>query len=281
MNEYGIVPLHYFHYGYNSDNIFYGIIPLPVLKRFDILGGSFYDSDGWDDPCEIVVNSEELIAHLNEHGWDDSNFKYVDNSNFGENAKEFHSAGSVNLSGYLLPDLTLSLTANAIFRTLFENDESYAELYAPLRKVEFSDISLTDEDFSNKYLVNVDDVAAIKNNYSEDEVMYLLQYTITDYSVYSDVEFDDTELEDDDPDDCQTLVANLTAIRNFDLIHLDFEKDGIHTIMPVVSDRSNFVPDISTPNEENSILPTWLIILIAFVIITLQNSKFFFLHDIL
>ena len=262
----------YFDYGYaagksSSDSlyIFSGILPAHVNNLIPFLGGAFYVEDSWSEPQEVVVSSEELIASMNKYGWDDINFEYVDKSNYGENKKNFSVFNTSVSNSFLVPQIALSLSSNAFFRGMLdENYLQHPELFSPLNVVDMADLDLSDEEFSVKYLVNVDDVADIKAMVNENETTYILNYTITDYEVYDDVDYDDVDIED--IDESKSLIADMTAIRSFDLIEGDFVKNGVHTILPFDSDPTNFIPDITTPNRSNDGIPLWLLILIICVV---------------
>ena len=245
--------------------IFSGILPAHVNNLIPFLGGAFYVEDSWSEPQEVVVKSETLMSHMNKYGWDDVNFEYIDKSNYGDNKKSFYVFNTNVKNAFLAPELALSLSANALFRGMLDNEYlEHPELFSPLKAVDPADVSLSDKDFSVKYLVHEDDVENIKNSLKEDETTYVLNYTITNYEVYDDVDYDDVDIED--IDESKSLIAEMTAIRSFDLIEGEFVKNGVHTILPFDADPTNFIPDITTPNRSKWEMPTWLLILIICVV---------------
>ena len=263
----------YFEYGYDPSNttsspsyVMSGILPAQILELIPFIGGSFYVEDSWSGgPQEVVLSSDKLLTSMDKYGWDDVNFVFIDKSNYGDNKKAFsvYTLGSTN--SLLIPDINLSLISNPMFRKFLGGDYiEYPELFAPLKKVEAADLSLSEEEFSKKFLVSEDDVESIKNSYSDNETLYILNYTVTNYEVYDDVAFGGVEIED--IDDSKSLIAETTAIRNFDLIEAEFNENGVVTILPFVSNPTNFIADITTPNKDDR-LPLWLIILIICVVV--------------
>lgn len=252
-----------FNYGYNYkvDGCFHHSVNKDVL-----IGGSFYEAEGWGDGQVVTIPASKVTAAQNELGWDDYNFQFIDKSNYGENKKYFEIYDTSDPFSFLAPTLNLELRESIVFRNLLdESFKEYPELYAPLHAVSAEDLNLSDKEFSSKYLVHLDDVADIKSRYSNDETLYILNYSITPYRAYNDVFFCE-ELEVMEDKDFECIVAETTAIRNFDLIEAEFNENGVVTILPFVSNPTNFVPGITAESRKDSKPPLWFVVLIICVV---------------
>ena len=56
----------------------------------------------------------------------------------------------------------------------------------------------------------------------------------------------------------QAYVARQSVFFDFDVIDLTFNKDGVYTVIPVVSDPIDIVNDITSPTDMGDKLPDWL-----------------------
>ena len=261
----------YYLYGFNYIEHFCNSFANEYINQ---LGGVYSTELGifsgleWLDG-EVKISSSKLMESQDEFGWDDVNFRYIDKSNFGKNAQMFN-VYSTSSGGMLAPDALLSLLSNNSFREFIDTSMSgHSELFCPLKIVTAEDLILSKKEFSEKFFVDIDDVDKIKENYNENDTLYVLNYSITDYAAYTDVDFcygpvvDGEELDDDD---FKCFVADVTAIRNFDLIEANYELNGIVTILPFVSNPTNHVTGVVAKNSGWK-PPLWLVILIICVVV--------------
>lgn len=166
-----------------------------------------------------------------------------------------------------------------LFAFLFGNayvkgDETISNIH-PLAVIEESDLSLSDADFSRKYLVNKSDVSKIKWSYnnakSKGETLFLFRFDISDYFAKSQkVYYYDTFMIDEWKEDVSVaMVCRQSYYADFDIIALTFDKDGVETIIPVVHTPKDFIGDITTPSEVAPPINWSALISVACVIVIL------------
>ena len=213
------------------------------------LGGSFY-RENIDDPGKVVISAADLKARIDStYGWYDYCFMSINRDNFGDNVKWFDVYESVELDKYSIPETALQIFKATWLRLAFEKDGENVETFTPLRKVNPEDFNLSKEEFSYKYKIAVEDFENIKKAQEVDKTMYILSYTATEYNVYNDVRVVETsDALSSVEGEFDWFVADVVGIRNFDLIEAKYVKDGVTTIIPFVSSRTNAVPGITTPN---------------------------------
>ena len=256
-------------------------IPYTRDEALDItkyLGGSFY-RENINEPEKVVVSAAELKNYLDsKYGWNDYSFVSINKDHSGDNVEWFDVHTSIELDKYIAPETSLQLFKHRVFRTALEKDGENVETYTPLRKVNPADFTLGAKAFSKKYKVAEEDFEKILAAQEVGKTMYVLSYTVTDYKVYNDISWKQK------PDalsnvegDWDAFVADVVGIRDFDLIEAKYTKDGVSTIIPFVSSRTNAVPGISTPNvPKDPFARFWqivrmiiivLIVLVAIVIV--------------
>lgn len=144
--------------------------------------------------------------------------------------------------------------------TLFGNipSETGREI-SPIQVLKESDLSGTDAEVSQRLLVNINDIQDIKTAYEdavtvnpldpEDEECYLVMFRFATSDYYAapvDIyqsDFWGTEHKG------QAYVARQSVFFDFDVIDLTFNKDGVYTVIPVVSDPIDIVNDLTSPTD--------------------------------
>lgn len=223
---------------------------------------------------KICVSSSALYDYLTEKGWKDRMFESI-----GEVKTVELEAGKLNtVEKYSVASWWKYLFSLGIIKTEQEGDISYTTF----EKVDSNDKTLSVAEFVEKYKVGEAEVESIQSLMNDNEFTYLFRYTLTDYKAYGN---DDIAILDDN---CiQTslneygvwgsepivhgIVAQTTAVMNFDILEMLFAKAGIYTPIGVVSDPTNFVSGVSAPAQiefpdiaEGS---TWRTILIVLIVV--------------
>lgn len=152
---------------------------------------------------------------------------------------------------------------------------------SPIQVLKESDLSGTEAEVSQRLLVNINDIQAIKDAYndaitvnpldSEDEECYLVMFRFATSDYYAapvdiyESDFWGTVHKG------QAYVARQSVFFDFDVIDLTFNKDGVYTVIPVVSDPIDIVNDLTSPTDMGddglNILALIALILILIVVL--------------
>ena len=153
--------------------------------------------------------------------------------------------------------------------TLFGNipSETGREI-SPIQVLKASDLQGTEAEVSQRLLINIKDVQEVKKAYDDavkvnpmnpdDEECYLVLFrfaTSDYYAAPADIyesDFWGTVHKG------QAYVARQSVFFDFDVIDLTFNKDGVYTVIPAVSDPIDIVNDITSPTDMGDKLPDWL-----------------------
>lgn len=130
---------------------------------------------------------------------------------------------------------------------------------SPIQVLKESDLKGTDAEVSQRLLVNVKDIKNLKAAYddavtvdpldAEDEECYLVLFrfaTSDYYSAPADIYeggFVGKEHK------WQAYVARQSVFFDFDVIDLTFNKEGVYTVIPAVSDPIDIVNDLTSPTD--------------------------------
>ena len=166
--------------------------------------------------------------------------------------------------------------------TLFGNipSETGREI-SPIQVLKESDLQGTEAEVSQRLLVNIGDVKDLKAAYDDaitvdplnpdDEECYLVLFrfaTSDYYAAPADI------YEEKFPHTTYTkmaYVAQQSVFFDFDVIDLTFNKDGVYTVIPVVSDPIDIVNDLTSPTDMGddglNILALIALILILIVVL--------------
>ena len=151
-----------------------------------------------------------------------------------------------------------------------------------IEEVTADSMKLEKKEFCDTFLVDYDDYDDLKAMYDEavtldplnpdDELktVFLFRFAQTDYfsralevGYWQSVTFPPSAGWVFSYDDHPTGYAQTTAFMNFDIIELTFLKDGVYTVIPVVSDPIDIYDDITVPEADKPQLPDWLKIVFA------------------
>ena len=152
---------------------------------------------------------------------------------------------------------------------------------SPIQVLKESDLQGTEAEVSQRLLVNVKDVEDLKAAYDdaikvdpldpEDEECYLVlfRFATSDYyaapvDIYQS-DFWGTVHKG------QAYVARQSVFFDFDVIDLTFNKDGVYTVIPAVSDPIDIVNDLTSPTDmgDDGLGILGIILLILGVIVVL------------
>ena len=146
-------------------------------------------------------------------------------------------------------ELRGSLSKNTLWKTLkllFNHVEVEPTEFYPIQAVNYADIeALTNEEISEKYLISISDVstfsAYVKEQNSINKTVYLFRYDIDTFYT--------TAL------NCQNIgvcgyVAQEPIYLDFDIISLTYDKAGVQTVIPVVSNPIDAIAGIEPPTTD-------------------------------
>lgn len=130
---------------------------------------------------------------------------------------------------------------------------------SPIQVLKESDLSGTNAEVSQRLLVNINDIQDIKTAYDDaitvnpmnpdDEECYLILFRFATSDYYAapvdiyESDFWGTVHKG------QAYVARQSVFFDFDVIDLTFNKEGVYTVIPVVSDPIDIVNDLTSPTD--------------------------------
>ncbi len=152
---------------------------------------------------------------------------------------------------------------------------------APIQILKASDLTGSNTEIANRLMVNISDVDSIKAEYNnavtvngasdEEKVVVLFRFATSDY--YSEaidiIEPDGGFLWSDKHIEGEAYMAKESVFFDFDIIQLTFNKDGVYTVIPVVSSPIDIVNDITPPVNLPDDIQWWKIILAILLIVLL------------
>lgn len=148
---------------------------------------------------------------------------------------------------------------------------------SPIYTLKGSDLQGTNKEIADRLLINVNDVIGLKKYYrdaitvsgkdDEEKVVVLFRFATTDYySAEVDiVELGKGFLGSDKMTGGQAYRAWESVFFNFDIIQLTFNRDGVYTVIPVVSSPIDIVNAITTPVQFKE--SDWWEILLAIILL--------------
>ena len=143
--------------------------------------------------------------------------------------------------------------------------------FSPIQVLEEDVLKGTDKEVSERLAVHVKDIEVIKQAYEDattvdpldpdDEECYLVLFRFATSDYYSSpvtiINYDAT-LNSKRYIDGQAYMAWESVFFDFDVIDLTFNKDGVYTVIPVVSDPIDIVNDLTSPADMGDNFPDWL-----------------------
>lgn len=136
---------------------------------------------------------------------------------------------------------------------------------APIYELTDNDFLKDNDTFANDLLVNKDDVNSLRTYYAQEKLkgnhVILFRFANTDYysvEVAEDGNFQDKTL---------GYIAQMTCFFDFDIIDLTFNKDGVYTVIPVVSSPVDIINGFDPPATEFEWWKLMILALILFLIL--------------
>lgn len=146
-----------------------------------------------------------------------------------------------------------------------ETDGDYENI-APLFSLSSSDLTGKTEDVSKNLLINEEDLYYIKLAQKavelRGETMFLCRFANTDYySIPVGYNVNGADVSEADTD---TYIASETVFLDFDIIELEFKKDGVYHVIAAVSSPTDIIGGITAPTVPEL---NWKVIVITILVI--------------
>lgn len=146
---------------------------------------------------------------------------------------------------------------------------------SPIVTLKAEDITGTNSEIADRLLINANDVNAVKSFYytstREDKTVVLFRFATSDYySAEVDIiELGEGFLWSDKMTSGQAYRAWESVFFDFDIIQLTFNREGVYTVIPVVSSPIDVVDDITPPVQMQGAMDWWKTVLAVLLIILL------------
>ena len=251
-------------YGYNFPEAWMGLGGDGVINSTDrvisVLYWLFYAGEGENSADEYALSSEvieeKLVELTEQYGGELVNNRYS-RVLFDSVAEEFTE---LNIPAELEYDLRNEVLGSSWWDKLWgiTHDESAAfDGIKAIYEVQDGDFVIRDnvldtEETADNLYIAPEDVEAFKEFYDEnkaDSVVYLFRYQVSDY-----ISAEASLFEPDNfignawsRTDTNAYFMQETVNLDFDIIDVTFAKDNVDTVIPVVSDPINNIPDGTPP----------------------------------
>lgn len=150
----------------------------------------------------------------------------------------------------------LGNTLSTWWALLFNKRAYKIEEICPIEKVDLNDVyALTNEEFSNKYFIDINEINIFKTYCKEQQVLnkevWLLRYDACDY--YSSVVNCSYSYEDLDEgkiiNKTNGFIARQSVYLNFDILQFGFEQDGKTYVIPAIHSPENVFNDLTAQQD--------------------------------
>ena len=251
-------------FGYNFPEAWMGLGGDGVINSTDrvisVLYWLFYAGEGENSADEYALSSEvieeKLVELTEQYGGELVNNRYS-RVLFDSVAEEFTE---INIAAEFEYDLRNEVLGSSWWDKLWgiTHDESAAfDGIKAIYEVQEGDFVIRDnvldtEETADNLYIAPEDVEAFKEFYDEnkaDSVVYLFRYQVSDY-----ISAEASLFEPDNfignawsRTDTNAYFMQETVNLDFDIIDLTFTKDNVDTVIPVVSDPINNIPDGTPP----------------------------------
>lgn len=139
---------------------------------------------------------------------------------------------------------------------------------APIYELTDNDFLKDNDTFANDLLVNKDDVNSLRTYYSQEKLkgnhVILFRFANTDYYAEEATRTIPADNYDKEKDYTDSYIAQMTCFFDFDIIDLTFNKDGVYTVIPVVSSPVDIINGFDPPATE---FEWWKLILMILALI--------------
>lgn len=222
---------------------------------------------------DYILPSEDLLSYIqtykgsgdkiNDKYYSELFENYVDEGHIkGYNQAEIKAEDNFSLTSYTISQNWWKQIFNIYEAEEFTDIKGIEEILS-------SDLLITDSAFSSKYYINETDVPALKkyctNSITDDKTVFLLRYSVTSYESKTATEVQGTKslgLWFSEEIDKNAYMMRETVFLDLDLIDVTFYKDGVSTVIPVVSNPIDGVADGTPPVEK----PDWLKYLLSLIL---------------
>ena len=272
-------------FGYNFPEAWMGLGGDGVINSTDrvisVLYWLFYAGDGENSADGYALSSEaieeKLVELTEQYGGELINDRYS-RVLFDSVAEEFTE---INIAAEFEYDLRNEVLGSSWWDKLWgiTHDESAAfDGIKAIYEVQEGDFVIRDnvldtEETADNLYIAPEDVEAFKEFYDEnkaDSVVYLFRYQVSDY-----ISAEASLFEPDNfignawsQTDTNAYFAQETVNLDFDIIDVTFTKDGVSTVIPVVSDPIDNIPGITPPaNTTDDDGPEWWRIVLAVLLL--------------
>lgn len=251
-------------YGYNFPEAWMGLGGDGVINSTDRVVSAlywlFYAGEGENSADEYALSSEaieeKLVELTEQYGGELVNNRYS-RVLFDSVAEEFTE---LNIPAELEYDLRNEVLGSSWWDKLWgiTHDESAAfDGIKAIYEVQEGDFVIRDdvldaEETADNLYIAPEDVEVFKEFYDEnkaDSAVYLFRYQVSDY-----ISAEASLFEPDNfignawsRTDTNAYFAQETVNLDFDIIDVTFTKDGVSTVIPVVSDPIDNIPGITPP----------------------------------
>lgn len=150
-----------------------------------------------------------------------------------------------------------------MFTNIGKTDGDYQNV-VPICELTDNDLLKDNDTFANDLLVNKDDVNSLRTYYAQEKLkgnhVILFRFANTDYYCNNAFAFEKSG----SSDSANGYVAQMTCFFDFDIIDLTFNKDGVYTVIPVVSSPVDIINGFDPPATE---FEWWKLILMILALI--------------
>lgn len=230
---------------------------------------------GSDVTEDIKINSDTLLDYIYSYDksfYNGKNYKGISNDLLLGEVDEGHKKGYNNKTVSSEDDLNLLVEENSARNSFkdflgFPGDEETIEIN-PFQKIDSNENLASD-----KLYVDEDDIDDFTNYINEsnknDKTTYLFRFSS---SVYRYDYIYTWRVGDIVAEGRDGIVSDQTIYLDFDIISLKFEKEGLSTVIPVVSNPIDIIGDIDAPAIGMSFFEEFMLFLrILFLIIIIVS----------
>lgn len=252
----------YLYYAFYTGNVDY----TDFILNGEILEDYIYNYDLSFNKGTIEVN-EKISADLFSDEVDAGRTK-------GYNRKEFDSDGLFDILSYDSTHSGWDKFWSGLWG--YETSEEFKNVQ-PIYAVTDTDMLQTDSNLSKNLLINEDDIEDFRYYYSkatlENKTVFLFRFAVTDYHAEDAIIY---KIENNNLSRIrnQASVVEETVFLSFDIIQLTFNKEGIYTVIPVVSNPINIISDLTPPVQPSFNWLRWLLIALAVIVLIIILAPF-------
>ena len=275
--------------GYIAYNVLMDLSGIDAYTYYDnllhYLYFAFYAENG--DADNYTVSSEQVLDELeksaSKYGGILINGKY--------SSKMFESYDSNFTEVNIQADENFSLTSEVLSQTWWEklwgldgtvSDTTTFDGIQAIYPIKESDLDGTDAEISKRLYIDEADVSELQTYFNENSgknTVYLFRYMQSEYTAHEVTEYEHTtdwaliggNFNTYEVADTNAYFAQMSVQLDFDIIDVTFSSGEVNTVIPVVSDPIDVVPDVTPPvytePEEDNEWLKWLKIIIAAIFI--------------